>query len=130
MTVLLKIRSAEEGNTNGYVDLTGYIRGYQVEYSDMDASTERCAAGNYVRDHIRTVRTVRCTFRICTGEEMARLVRLFRNKSLEAVFFDIENGELTGDVLMYPSLTRNLALYSVADDENMYQEFSMELTEF
>jgi len=130
MTVLLKIRSTDEGNTNGYIDLTEYIRSYQVEYSDMDASAERCAAGNYVRDYIRTVRKVSCTFRICSGDEMAKLVRLFRKKTLEAVFFDIENEALTGDIPMYPSLTRNLSLYSASDDGKMYQEFSMELTEF
>ena len=55
-------------------DFTPYIRSYQVEYSDMDASGEKTASGKTVRDLIRTVRTVKCTFRTMTAEEALPLL--------------------------------------------------------
>ena len=114
-------------------DFTPYIRSYQVEYSDMDASGEKTASGKTVRDLIRTVRTVKCTFRTMTAEEALPLLAVINESQLRRAYHDTFTGaysEQEDDLLfVYPSVSRSTSLYGT-NPKVMYNEISVDFTEF
>lgn len=127
-TLLKAIQS--EGNS---FDFTPYLRAYQVEYADIDASTQTCASGKTVRDFLRTKRTIKCTLRTTTIEEMNAIMAVAKQKALSVAFYDMENGtysEQTDKLLeVYPSATRTASVYSTADGVTC-QEFALDFIEF
>lgn len=125
---------------NSSLDLTPYLRSYQAEYADMDGSSERCAAGNYVRDYIRTVRTVKCVLRLSSEDELKQIMPFLKEKSLNVKFYDMENPSgitengktlpYYSEAVMYPSATRSVSVYHTDNDDAVFQEFSLDLVEF
>ena len=114
-------------------DFTPYIRSYQVDYSDMDASNERSASGKSVRDFIRTVITVRCTFRSLNTDEAKKILSVLDKKQLNLGYFDTLTGEFISaeDKLLfaYPSVTRSTSLYGT-NPNIIYNEISADFIEF
>lgn len=114
-------------------DFTPYIRSYQVEYADMDASNERTASGKSVRDFIRTVITVKCTFKTLKEEEALPLLAVLNKKQLKIAYFDTLTGsysEVSEKLLfVYPSVTRSTSLYGTSPNI-IYNEISADFIEF
>lgn len=128
-TTLLKIKNSE----GTLIDLTSYIRSYELEYSDMDASTERNAKGISVRDFLRTTKTIKCTFRTVNPTMMTTIMNLTKQKELYLAYYDTETctySELQNDLLhAYASPKRTNAIYN-SSNEVLFHEFSVEFTEF
>ncbi len=126
---LLKIKNSSDI----LVDLTSYIRSYEIEYSDMDASTERNAKGIAVRDFLRTIKTIKCTFRTSDQATMASIMSLTKQKELYLAYYDTETGaysEQTDDLLhAYANAKRTNSIYNSSNGV-LFNEFSIDFTEF
>ena len=82
-----------------------------------------------MRDYIRTVRTIRCTFRTAGEAEHAAIMTFLKKKKLYVAFYDISANTQEEGVQMYPSTTRTSTLYTVSGGV-INQEFSIDLIEF
>lgn len=112
------------------MDLTPYIRTYQVEYTDIEAFNERTASGRCVRDISRTIKTVKCSFKSMPKGEAMEILSILNSGELEIAYYDTAGGiySETGRMKVYPSVSRNTSVYSV-NPETVYNEISVEFTE-
>lgn len=111
------------------VDLSAYIKAYQVDYEDVEDSTSgKNAKGIMCRDVIRTVRKISCTFRISNQAEQQTIMKATEKKSLDITYYDTSTGVLS-DMTVYAGTTRSNSIYN-AGDGVIYNELSISFTEF
>lgn len=117
----------------GSLDMTPYIKSYQVEYMDLDASNERTASGKSVRDYIRTVKTVKCILKPLLKDEALQLLEVLNKKEVTLAYFDTFTGKYSeeADKLLhaYPSVTRNVSVYGT-NPRTVYNEITVDFIEF
>lgn len=97
-----------------YTDVSELLRAYAVEYQDLDASTQRCAAGNTVRDFLQTIITIKCTFKMQDSVNTAKLMDCLKQKDLQIMFYDIET-DTYKQTRVYPSTTRSVSVYTTSN---------------
>ncbi len=112
------------------VDLSDYIKAYQVDYVDIeDSSSGRNAKGVLCRDVIRTVRVINCTFRVSKQTEQELIMQATSEKSLDITYYDTATGVDTETMTVYASPTRSNNIYN-AGNGVIYNEFAITFSEF
>lgn len=101
---------------------------YQVSISDIDASANRNANGNLIRDRIATKYKIESSWSALQTDEMMTLLQAVREEFFEVEFFDPYTGSFT-TATMYVGDRASPLAYATEAGEYVWENLKMNFIE-